>query len=209
MSATAKTSQVKTKVFSLKAMVQIGVLGAVSVILMLFEFPLFFAPAFYKLDFSELPVIIGAFAIHPLAGVMIELIKILLNLLINGTITAGVGEAANFLIGCFMVVPAAVIYQRKKTKKNALLGLICGTVLMTAAGCFLNAYILLPAYSTALHMELDKLIEMGSAINPAVNSLMSFVLLAVAPFNLLKGFLLSVVTMLIYKKISIILKGEI
>lgn len=199
---------IKKEVFSVRGMVEIGMLSALSFVLMLFEFPLPFAPSFYKLDFSELPIIIGAFAIHPFAGVMIELIKVLLNLLIDGSATAGVGEIANFFIGCFYVVPAALIYYHKKTKTNAVIGLCAGTLFMTAVGCLLNAYVLLPAYSVAFHMEIEKLIAMGTAVNPAINSLWTFVLLAVAPFNLVKGILVSLITILIYKRISIILKGN-
>ena len=107
----------------IRNMVQIGMLAAVATVLMLFEFPLWFAPSFYQLDFSEVAVLIGAFSMGPAAGVVIEALKILLNFLINGTITAGVGELANFIIGCGLIVPAALIYKRHKTKKNAMLGL--------------------------------------------------------------------------------------
>ena len=199
---------IRKEVFCVRGLVQIGMLSALAIVLMLFEFPLPFAPGFYKLDFSELPVIIGAFAIHPFAGVMIELVKILLNLLLDGSATAGVGEVANFCIGCCFVVPASVIYHYKKNRKNAIIGLCVGTLFMTIAGCFINAYVMLPTYSAAFHMEIEKLIAMGTAVNPAINSLWTFILLAVVPFNLVKGILVSVITILIYKKISIILKGN-
>lgn len=198
----------KKQVFSVRGLVEIGMLSALAFVLMLFSFPLPFAPSFYKLDFSELPVVIGAFAIHPFAGVMIELIKMLFNLLIDGSATAGVGEIANFFIGCCFILPASVIYHRKKSKRNAIFGLCTGTILMTIVGCFLNAYVLLPAYSVAFHMEIEKLIAMGAAVNPSIDNLFTFVLLAVAPFNLLKGALVSIITILIYKRISIILKGK-
>ena len=113
-------------------LVRVAMLSAVATILMLFEFPLpFIAPPFYEIDLSEVPVFIGAFAMGPLAGVVIEGVKILLNLIINGTVTAGVGEAANFVMGVVFVLPAALIYKRKKTKSNAVLGLVIGTVVMT------------------------------------------------------------------------------
>lgn len=213
MNQTAERTQVlqkKTKVNykSTRVMVQIAMLSAVAIVLMMFKFPLPFAPSFYKLDFSELPVIIGAFAIGPVAGAIIEMIKILLNFLVNGSTTAGVGEFANFVIGCAYVLPAALIYSRQKSKKSAVIGLIVGTGLMTVAGCVINAYVLLPAYAAAFHWEISALIELGSAVNPAIHSLWSFVLLAVAPFNLVKGSLVSGITLLIYKKISAILKGN-
>ncbi len=189
-------------------MVSIAMLAAVAVVLMLFEFPLPFLPPFYKIDASELPVIIGAFAMGPWAGALIELIKILLNLLLDGTTTAFVGEFANFLIGCSYVVPASLVYYYRKSKKNAVLGLVLGTVTCAVVGCLLNAYLLLPAYSKAFHMEIEALIAMGTAANKAIDSMFTFVLFATAPLNILKCGLVSVFTMLIYKPISRILKGE-
>lgn len=189
-------------------MVSIAMLAAVAVVLMLFEFPLPFLPPFYKIDASELPIIIGAFAMGPWAGMLIELIKILLNLLIDGSTTACVGEFANFLIGCSFAMPASVMYYRKKSKKNAVLGLIIGTVTCAVVGCLLNAYLLLPAYSKAFKMDIEALIAMGTAANKAIDSMFTFVLFATAPLNILKCSLVSVITMLIYKPISRILKGE-
>ena len=181
-------------------MVQMGMLAAISVVLMLFEIPLPFAPSFYEIDFSEVPVMIGCFTMGPLAGAVIELLKILLNFAINGTTTAGVGEFANFLIGCALVIPAAIIYKRKRTKSGAVIGMVTGTLFMTIVGCFLNAFVLLPTYAKAFGMPMDALIEMGSAVNGYITNLTTFALFAVAPFNLLKGFLVSLIVFLIYKK---------
>lgn len=192
-----------------RMMAQIGMLGAISVVLMLFEIPLPFAPSFYEIDFSEVPVLIGCFTMGPLAGVLIELLKIILNFAINGTVTAGVGEVANFLIGCAMVLPAAIIYKEKRTRAGAITGMITGTLFMTVVGCFLNAFILLPAYSKAFGMPLDALVGMGTAVNGHITSLTTFVLFAVAPFNLLKGVLVSVIVFIIYKKISPILRMNV
>ena len=148
----------------------------------------------------------GSFAMGPLAGAAIEFIKILLNFAINGTLTAGVGEIANFLIGCSLVVPAAMIYRKKHTRNGALLGMVTGTVFMTVVGCFMNAYILLPAYAKAFGMPLDALVGMGTAVNKHITDIKTFVILAVGPFNLLKGTLVSLIVFLVYKKISPILK---
>lgn len=191
---------------SVRATVQIGMLAAISVVLMLFEIPLPFAPSFYEIDFSEVPVLIGAFTMGPLAGAAIEFVKILLNLVITGTDTAGVGEIANFLIGCSLCVPAAFIYKRKRTRNGALVGMAMGTILMVIAGCFINAYVMLPAYSTAFGLPIDSLVQMGTVVNPNITSLSTFVVFAVAPFNLLKGVLVSLIVLLIYKKISPIFK---
>ena len=196
----------KSKKLNTKMIAQIGMLAAIAVVLMLFEIPLPFAPSFYEIDFSEVPVLIGAFTMGPLAGGIIELVKIILNLCINGTVTAGVGEFANFVIGCALVLPAAIIYKRKKTKKGAMIGLVTGTLFMTFAGCFINAYIMLPTYAKAFGMPIEALVEMGSAVNASITDLFTFVMFAVVPFNLLKGVLVSIIVLLIYKKISPILK---
>ena len=192
-----------------RKLVEIGMLGAIATVLMLFEFPIpFIAPPFYELDFSEVPVLVGAFALGPVAGATIELVKILINLLINGTATAFVGEIGNYILGCSFIIPAALIYKKKKSKKNALIGMIAGTITMTVLGCFLNAYVLLPTYAAAFGMSIEKIVEMGSAVNGNITNIMTFVVLAVAPFNILKGFIVSAITLLIYKHISPILKGN-
>lgn len=191
---------------SVRTTVKIGMLAAISVVLMLFEIPLPFAPSFYEIDFSEVPVLIGAFAMGPVAGAAIELVKILLNLVITGTDTAGVGELANFIIGCSLCLPAAIIYKRKKTRKGAMIGMVTGTALMVVIGCLINAYVMLPAYSAAFNLPIDALVQMGTAINPNITNLNTFVIFAVAPFNLLKAVLVSLIVLLIYKKISPIFK---
>ena len=192
-----------------RKLVEIGMLGAIATVLMLFEFPIpFIAPPFYELDFSEVPVLVGAFALGPMAGATIELVKILINLLINGTATAFVGEIGNYLLGCSFIIPAALIYKKKKSKKTALSAMIVGTIVMTVFGCILNAYVLLPTYAAAFGMPIDAIIGMGSAINGNINDVMTFVIIAVAPFNIIKGVVVSVITLLIYKHISPILKGN-
>lgn len=194
---------------SLVKMVIIAMLGGISVVLMLFDFPLWFAPPFYKLDFSEVPVLIGAFTLGPIAGIAIELIKILLNLVINFTDTAGVGEAANFLIGCSLVVPAAIIYHKNKTLKSAIKGLIAGSLIMTVLGGFINAFVLLPAYSYFFNIPVDNLVQMGAKINPAIKNVKTFIFFAVTPFNILKGSVISLIVLLLYKRLSRVIKSII
>lgn len=185
-----------------KTIAQIGMLSGIAFVLMLFEIPLPFAPAFYEIDFSEVPVLVGTFAMGPVAGAAIEFIKILLNLALNGTITAGVGEFANFLIGCAFIVPAGLIYKKMHNKKGAIIGMVSGTIIMTVLGCFLNAYLLLPTYAKAFQMPIEGLVSMGTAVNANITNMLTFVAFAVAPFNLLKGVLVSLIVLLIYKKIS-------
>ncbi|MGO5052576.1 ECF transporter S component [Lachnospiraceae bacterium LCP25S3_G4] len=190
----------------IRTIAQVGMLAAIATVIMLFEIPLPFAPSFYELDLSEVPVLVGCFAMGPIAGAVIELVKIILNFVINGTITGGVGEFANLMIGCALCVPAGIIYRKNRTRKGAIIGLITGTVFMTVIGCLLNAYVLLPVYAKVFQMPLDALVEFGTKINPAITSLSTFVMFAVAPFNILKGVVVSAITILIYKKISPIFK---
>lgn len=190
---------------NLQWLIKVAMLGAVATVLMLFEFPLpFIAPSFYELDFSEVPVLIGAFAMGPMAGVAIEAIKILLNFLINGTITGGVGELSNFVLGVVFVLPAAIIYKKHKTKKSALIGLIIGGLIMVVLGCFINAFVMLPLYSKL--MPIDAIIAQAAAIWPVIDNTFKFVLLCVAPFNLIKVIILTFVAMLLYKRLSPLLK---
>lgn len=190
-------------------LVKVAVLGALATVLMLVEFPLMFlAPNFYKLDFSEIPVVVGAFALGPMAGVAIEAIKIILNFAIEGTTTAGVGEIANFLIGCSYVVPAAIIYSVRKTRKNAIIGMAVGTVSVALVGAVLNAYVLLPAYAYAFGLPIEAFISMGTAVNPAITDLTTFILFAVVPFNLFKGLMISVIVLTIYKRVSPLLRDR-
>lgn len=195
--------------FEVRNIAQIGVLGGIAFVLMTIEFPLWFAPGFYRLDLSELPVLVGGFAMGPLAGVMIELIKVLLYFFIHGSSTAGIGDLANFLCGCCLVVPAALLYRHRKSRKNAMIGMAVGTVLLAAAGGVINAYVLLPLYASAFHMPMAALVQMGTKVNPSITGLASFILLAVVPFNLFKGAVVSGLTLLLYKKVSPILHGKI
>lgn len=196
------------KLFTTKNLVLMAIFAALASVLMLLEFPLpFIAPSFYEIDLSEIPVLIGSFIMGPVAGVIIEAVKILLTLLIKGTDTAYVGELANFIIGCCFIVPASVIYKKNKTKKSALIGITIGTLLMAAAGVILNYAILIPFYVKAFGMPLDLILNMGAKINPLISNKWTFVLICVAPFNIVKGFIDSLITALVYKRISTFIKG--
>ncbi len=197
--------QHKTKLMTTRNMAKMGILGAVAGVLMLLEIPLPFAPAFYEIDLSEVAVFLGTFAMGPVAGIIIEAVKILVNLVITGTATAGVGEFANFLIGCCLVVPAGIIYKRNKNIKNAIIGMVAGILCMTVAGALLNYFLLIPVYAKAFGIPVEAIVEMGTKINPKINSLGDLILLANVPFNLLKGVLSGIITFLIYKKLSPIL----
>ena len=139
---------------SIKNVVLMGMFGALSAVLMLFDFPIpFIAPSFYTLDLSEIPVLIGTFSLGPVAGAVIELVKILVKLVLKPTSTGFVGEFANVCIGCSLILPAGLIYQFKKTKKGAIVGMVAGTLIMAVVGAVLNALVMLPFYSNFMPME--------------------------------------------------------
>lgn len=195
------------RILSTRKIAVIGMFSAISGILMTLEIPVPFAPPFYKLDFSELPALIGAFAFGPVAGLMIEFCKVLLKLLLKGTTTAFVGDFANFAVGCSFLLPASIYYLFHKNKKSAMLGAAMGTVIMTVFGTAFNAIYLLPKFSDIYGLPLPEIIKMGTAVNPAINSITTLVIFAVAPLNVIKGGAVSVITLLIYKKLSPILKA--
>lgn len=196
-----KAGSVAAKQSSVSKMVKIAMLSVIAFVIMQLELivPLF--PPFLKLDLSDLPALIGAFALGPMAGVGIEALKNLLHLL--QTSTGGVGELANFTIGCAMVVPAALIYNHRKDRRSAVLGLLTGTVAMGVIGALANYTVLIPFYSK--FMPIEAIIGMASAVNPAIGSLETLVLFGVFPFNLIKGLILSVLALLLYKRLSPVL----
>jgi len=196
-----------------RRLVAIGILASVATVLMFLEIPLWFTPGFYKIDLSEIPVLLGAFAFGPGAGVLIEVVKVIVNTAIEGTTTMGVGEIANFLIGLSFVLPASFIYYKQKTRKRAIIGLSAGILSMVVVGAILNAFILLPAYAYFLSTAevvytVDSFVYLGSLVNPLVKDLPTFIMFAVVPFNLVKGVLTSIIVILIYKRISSLIKSH-
>jgi riboflavin transporter FmnP len=197
-------SSEKTKINKLVLM---AMLSAIAAVLMYVEFPLtFIAPSFYEMDLSEVPIMIGSFMLGPCAGVIMEAVKILLKIVLKGTSTAFVGDFANFILGCAFVVPASVVYHTKKTKKRAIIGLIVGAAVLIVSGVFMNALYLLPKYSQLYGMPMETFISMGAKINPAISNVFTFVILAVAPFNLIKSIIVGVSTILLYKYLSRLIK---
>ena len=195
------------KVFTTKNLVLMAMFSALAAVLMLWEFPIpFIAPNFYEIDLSEIPILVGSFIMGPVSGVIMEAIKIILKLLIKGTSTAYVGDFANFCIGVCLVVPASIIYQKHKTKKNAFIGMLVGTLFMAVAGVVLNYFVMIPFYVKAFGMPLEAIIGAGAKIHPLVTNKLSFTIVCVAPFNIGKGIIVSLVTALIYKHISAFVK---
>lgn len=191
-----------------KRIATISIMAAIAVVLMIFDFPIaFIAPDFYKLDLSDLPCLIGSFAMGPIAGVIIEALKILLKLVIKPTSTAFVGELANFLCGISLVVPAGLIYKKKHNKKGALISLIVGSISLATVGTLFNYFVMIPFYVSLYKIPLEVIISLGSKIIPAINSKFTFCLFCVAPFNIVKGLIVSILTYFLYKRISPLLKG--
>ena len=174
-------------------------------VLMLVEIPLFFAPGFYKLDLSEMPILICTFYLGPVAGVAAELVKVLVKLLLKGTTTAFVGDFANFAVGCSFVLPASVIYHARPGRRTALVGMAAGTLVMTVFGSLFNAVYLLPKFAELYGIPMETIVSMGTAVNASITDAATLVLFAVVPFNLLKGVVVSALTFVLYKRISPIL----
>ena len=194
------------ELWSTKTMVKVSVLGVIAFVLMFFEMPLIFlAPPFIKMDISDLPALIGAFAMGPMAGVIIQLLKNVLNVLIEGTTTAGVGELANFVVGSAFAYTAGFIYFKKRTFGRAVIGLVVGTIVMTLVISIANYYVMFPFYAKLFGWPIDNLVEMGTAINKNIVDMKTMIIYAIVPFNLLKGTILTAITILIYKKVSPIL----
>ncbi|MCI6887169.1 MAG: ECF transporter S component [Lachnospiraceae bacterium] len=196
----------KEKLLTTKNVVFMGMFSALAAVLMLFEFPLpFIAPSFYGLDLAEVPVLIGTFAIGPVAGAVMEVVKILIKLVLKPTSTGFVGEFANVVVGWALVIPAGLIYRFKKTKKGAVMGMVAGTGIMAVTGVVINALVMLPFYSN--FMPLESIIAAGAAINPAVSNVWTFAIICVGPFNIIKGIVVSLITALVYKRVSVIIHG--
>ena len=192
-------SQNKTRI-----LVSVAMLSAVAYLLAFIEIQVPLSPTFAKMDISDLPALIAAFAFGPLSGVMVELIKNGLQLI--STNTAGIGELANFLMGSALAFTAGLIYQKQKTKKIALLGCMTGSVAMGVAAGILNYFVLLPLYEN--FMPLDQVIASFATFIPFIQTKLDVVLWNAVPFNFLKGLAISLVTMLIYKPLTPVLKGR-
>ena len=193
----------KRKVSPARRVSIIGICAAIATVLHVLDFSIpFLAPGFYKLDFSELPVLLCGFYLGPSATVTCEGIKILLKLLLKGTSTAFVGDLANFVVGCSFVLPATIWYHVHKSKHSAIIGLTLGTVCMSVFGTAFNAVYLLPKFAELYGMPLDVIIGMGTAIHAGIHNVTTFVVMCVAPLNVVKGAMVSVLTLLLYKRVA-------
>lgn len=185
-----------------KQMALCGLMGGLCAALMMFRFPLPFMPPFMSFDFAGLVEIIGGFTMGPVAAVAIILVKVLIQALTQGTSSAWTGEFQNIILSCAYVLPAVLIYDRHKTKKTALLGMIAGTILCAIVAIFTNLYIIIPFYASFSGLTLDKILAMCMAVNPLISSKWALALFGIVPFNLIKNGILSLLTFVVYKKIS-------
>ncbi|AND83448.1 ECF transporter S component [Clostridium tyrobutyricum] len=188
-------------------LVKVAVLSVIAFLLMFLEFAVPIFPSFLKIDISDLPALIGTFALGPVAGISIEFLKNILHGIFAGQ-TAFVGELANFIVGTVLVVTAGFIYKARKTKKSAVLGLISGTITMSIAAGLINYFVLLPLYQRAFNFPISQMVAIAGKINGNITDVWTLILLSIVPFNLIKGCMLTVITLLIYKKVSVILKKE-
>ena len=201
---TDNTTFNRKKFISTRTITITALLASISYILAFIELPVPLSPSFARMDLSDIPALIGAFALGPVIGVIIELIKNILQLL--STSTAGVGELANFLIGASYVWIAGFIYKYKRTKKGAISSYIISSIVMGVVATIVNYFILLPLFET--FMPLDQLIASFSEFLPFIQTKLDVVLYNVLPFNVIKGLVVGLVTMVVYKKLTPVLKGE-
>ena len=188
----------------LNRLVKISILGTIGFLLMFIEIPIPIFPDFLKIDISDIPALVGGFALGPVAGVLVEFMKNIFHGIFKGS-TVFVGEFANFLVGSILVFVSAYIYKKNRSKKGAIIGLAIGTICMAIVAGLLNYYVLLPLYEKALNFPIKAVVAIGNKLNSKIVDLKSFILWSIIPFNLLKGAIISLITAVIYKSVSPIL----
>ena len=194
----------KSSIQNVRMLTMTAVLSAIAFVLAFFEFPVPLSPTFARMDLSDLPALIGAFAYGPVSGIMIEFVKNALQLLTSST--GGIGELANFIMGSSFVVTAGLIYKFHKTKKTAMLACLIASIIMGVGAAIVNYFILLPVFE--VFMPLDQLIASFGEFIPFIKTKLDVVLFNAFPFNLLKGIGISIVTMPLYKRLTPTLKGR-
>lgn len=199
--------EIKTKkVLTTKNLTMIAMFSAISAVLMVFEIQLPFSPSFVKFDFSDLPVMLGGFLIGPFAGGIIAFMKILLHFLLNGTTSFFVGDLSNLLLTLSFVLPASFIYQQKKTKKTTIQGLLVSIICTSLLAIIFNLFLIFPLYLKVLNLKMVDLINMIHVVNSLVKDVFTMIVFSLLPFNLFKYSIVSMITMLSYKKLSILFK---
>ena len=191
-----------------KKIVLVGVFGAISTVLMFLSFNVPFIPTFVKLDFSDLPVLLGGYILGPVYGSFIAIIKILLNFVYNGSMTYGIGETVNLIGSLSFMLPAVLLYQRNRNFKMAIMSLIVGTIAATVVLLTANYFVMFPLYATAMNFPMEKIVVAAHALNPYVTDLASLMTFALLPFNIIKFGLNSILALFLYKRLAKALKFE-
>ena len=187
--------------YSTRNLTRLSLLSVIAFLLMYVEFPLaFIAPPFIKIDLSDMPALIGGFAMGPVAGITIELVKCILTFFVRGTTTGGVGELSNFIVGALFVGLSAKFYSKHRTYRGAVVGLLMGVIGMTLVATLSNYFVVFPLYGKIMPME--AIINMGRAVTPRVKSLWDLMVYCIVPFNLVEGLIVSAATLTLYKRVS-------
>lgn len=192
-----------------KRLVLVAMLGAISTVLMLFEFVIPFVPPFIKFDFSELAIIIAGFVLGPIDGLLVIFIKLIMKLILSGTQTAGVGELMNFCVSAIYMLSSVLIYHKFRSKKGAAVSMAIGTLTVSVMAVIINYFIMFPVYAWAFHMPMETIVKMGTQVNSQINSLFTMMVWAVLPFNLFKYTVISITTFLVYKRRAGFLRNTI
>lgn len=187
----------------------VGLMGAMSTVLMLFRFPLPFLPPFLSFDLSGVMEIMGGYMFGPVAAFFVILVKLLLQMIVQGSNSFGTGEIQGLILSCAYVMPSVALYHWKKSKKTAVAGMALSTVVVSVTAVFTNLYMIIPFYATMAGMTMNDIVAMCTAVNPAVNSAATMVLWGILPFNLIKYGATSIVTFFVYKRLSKVIRGII
>ena len=182
--------------------VLIAILGAMAYLLMLLDFPLPFMPPFLSFDLAQIPEVIGTLILGPISGITIALLKELLKISLTGSGTMFTGELINFIVSVSFILPTWWVYRQNKTTNNAVYGMMLGTVVATLIACLANVYFILPLYAQAFNLKISQIVAMSRSVNPYINSLPLLVLLGIAPFNLLRNGLTTIVLGLSLKRLK-------
>lgn len=190
------------KEFSVKRLTLIGMMGALSSVLMLFRFPLPFMPPFLSFDLAGVPELIGGFALGPFSALLIIVVKIVIQIAISGSKSMFIGELQGFMLSCAMVLPAAFIYRKNKTRQGAYRGMIVGALLCIVVAVITNLTMIIPFYVNLYGLSMESIVASSHSVNPFINDVTTLALIGILPFNIIKTGLNCAVTLIVYKKIS-------
>lgn len=190
------------KVFTMKRLTLIGMMGALASVLMLFRFPLPFMPPFLSFDLAGVPELIGGFTLGPISAFLIVVVKILIQLIVSGSKSMLVGELQSLMLSCALVIPAAMIYQKDKTRHGAMKGMVVGSILCVITAVVTNLTMIIPFYIQLYGMTMDSIVASSGSVNPLIHDVTTLALVGILPFNVIKTIANCAVTLVVYKKIS-------